>query len=227
MRSSRRVVAALVLSVSLLACSDDDDRAQEPAATAPVSSTTTAAVETGGIDVPEIEGTFPAVVPALGFGIAVPEGWEATLLAEEALARLEEADLARPSFLEAARSVASTGAVFYAAGIDTEDRVSELKIDVQEDAATSPTAVRTAAEAVVASGAVQDATVVDDLDGGRLRVDYRTELPSADGDEVIDAHGSQLFVPDGDRLWSLIITAEDADTHAQLLDLFQRSFTLD
>lgn len=224
-RPGRALVAA-VLALSLLGCSDDDDDVAPPADSAPVSTTTTAVAESGGIDVPEIEGTFAAAVPALGFGIAIPEGWEATLLAEEALARLEEADLARPSFLEAARAVASTGAVFYAAGIDTGGRVAELKIDVQDDAATEPAAVRAAAEAVVASGAVEQATIVDDLPDGRVRVDYRTEVPSADGDEMIDARGGQLFVPDGDRLWSLIITSEDGDVQDRLLEVFQESFTL-
>lgn len=221
-------VAAALLA--LVGCSDDDDAgtAEDPDAEGPISPPTTAPADTGGIDVPEIPGTFPAAVPSAGFGIAVPEGWQATVLSEDALARLEEAALARPSFLDAARQLFEAGAVFYAAGVDDQDRVSELKIDVQDDADTSQEAIMALAGSVEGSGQVTDAVVVeDDPEDDRIRVDYRIALPSADDGTPIDALGSQLFVVDGDRLWSFIITSEDTDTQTALLQIFDESITFD
>ena len=220
------LVAALVLG----GCSgDDDDDATPPAADpAPDVTPSTVPPESGGIDIPEMPGTFAAPVPSLGFGIAVPEGWQATLLSEDALARLEEAALSRPSFLEAARQVAATGAVFYAAGIDDEGRVSELKIDVQDDADTGQDAIRDLAGSVVQSGQVTDGVVVDDdPEDDRIRVDYRIALPSAEDGAPIDALGSQIFVVDGDRLWSLIVTSEDTGTQTALLQIFDGSIAFD
>ena len=223
--------AALVLAaVALLggACSDDTDDppADEPPAS--IQSSTTRPPSAGGIDVPDLPGTSAAPVPALGFGIAIPEGWQAVVLTEEALQRLEGADLARPSFLDAARKQAATGAVFYAAGVDDQDRVAELKVDVQDDVATDPAAVQAAARAVVERGQVEQAEVVPEPgDDGRVRVDYRVTLPAAEGDDTIEAYGSQLFVPDGDRLWSFIITSEDEATQNALLEIFGSSITFD
>lgn len=222
------MVMALVLT--LAACSgDDDDAATDDAASSiPHVTGSTTPAETGGIDVPDIDGTFPAAIPSLGFGIAIPDGWQATVLTEDALRQLEEADLAQPSFQEAAKQIAATGAIFYAAGIDDEGRVSELKVDVQDGADTSPDAIRDLAGSVVESDQVTDAVVVeDDPEDGRVRVDYRIALPSAEDGSPVDSLGSQLFVVDGERLWSFIITSEDTDTQTALLQIFDASITFD
>jgi hypothetical protein len=219
----------MLVAVAALAgsCSDGDDPpADEPAAS--IESSTTRPPSSGGIDVPVIPGTSAAPVPALGFGIAIPEGWQAVVLTEDALQRLEGADLARPSFLDAARKQAATGAVFYAAGVDDQERVAELKVDVQDGAATDPAGVEAAARAVVDSGQVEQAELIPEPgDDGRVRVDYRVTLPAAEGDDTIEAFGSQLFVPDGDRLWSFIITSEDEATQNALLEIFGSSITFD
>lgn len=232
LRSAWAVLAAVILVLS--GCSDDDDpnsdaqAETDAAADETITPPATAPPETGGIEVPAIPGTFPAAVPSAGFGIAVPEGWQATVLTQDALARLEEARLARPSFLGAARQLLETGAVFYAAGVDEQDRVSELKIDVQDDADTSQEAIMALAGSVAESGQVTDAVVVeDDPDDDRIRVDYRLALPSAEDGSPIDALGSQLFVVDGDRLWSFIITSEDTDTQTALLQIFDEGITFD
>ena len=225
----RRAAAVALLAVGALvgSCGEDEDPpAEEPAVS--VEASTTRPPGTGGIDVPDIPGTSAAPVPALGFGIAIPDGWQAVVLTDDALRRLEGADLARPSFLDAARKQAATGAVFYAAGVDDQERVAELKIDVQDDAATDPAAIEAAARTVVDSGQVEQAEVVAAPgDDGRLRVDYRVTLPAAEGDGTIEAYGSQLFVPDGDRLWSFIVTSEDEATQNALLDIFGSSITFD
>lgn len=234
MRSRPAWAALAVFLLAFGACSDDDGPSsdeqadRDAGADEPIAPPTTPPAETGGIDVPDIPGTFPAAVPSAGFGIAVPEGWQATVLTEDALARLEEARLARPSFLAAARQLFEAGAVFYAAGLDEQDRVSELKIDVQDDADTSQEAIMALAGSVAESSQVTDAVVVeDDPEDDRIRVDYRLALPSADDGTPIDALGSQLFVVDGDRLWSFIITSEDTDTQTALLQIFDEGITFD
>lgn len=128
MRTAGALVAALVLVLG--ACSDDDDSSDATDDTTEISPPTTQAPKTGGLDIPDIPRTFSVPVPSLGFGIAVPEDWQATLLSEEALSRLGAADLSRPGFVDAAHTVARTGAVFYAAGVGEEGSVAELKIDV-------------------------------------------------------------------------------------------------
>jgi hypothetical protein len=209
------------------ACSDDDDAAVGDEVDTEIVPPVVQEQETGDIDVPEVPGTFEVAVPDLGFGIALPDGWQATVLSEDALERLSQADLARPSFLDAATSVASTGAVFYAAGVGDEGRVAELKVDVQDDIDTSLQAIVDLADLVVQSGQVDDVEVVVDEDQGRVRVDYSVVLPSAEDEGLIEAQGSQLFVPDGERLWSFIVTSEDEPTQQALLKVFESSIAFD
>ncbi len=223
--------AVLLVSLAIAGCRGDDDAAAPADTTGPTSSAehspTTDPPNTGGIDVPDLPGTFSAAIPSLGFGIAVPDGWQATVLSDEAIDRLEAAALSQPSFVDAARTVAESGAVFYAAGIDDQGRVSELKVDVQNGADSSPAGVAALANTVAESGKVQDVTVVDDLDDGRIRVDYRLAAPD-DAEEVhgpIDTIGSQLFVPDGERVWSFIVTSEDSASQDALLAILEASVT--
>ena len=219
------VVMATILAIVGTGDGGGDEPVADSGPTSAVTVPTTAAPETGGIVVPEAPGTFPVAVPELGFGVAVPENWQATLLSPEALERIADADLDQPFFLDAATQVASTGAIFYAAGIDGQGRVSELKLDVQLDVDASPEGVRATADAVVDSAGVPDAEVVE-LDGGRVRVDFRLEQPAADDGEPIEAFTSQLFVPDGTRLWSLIVTSEESVTQDLLVDLFDQTFVV-
>ena len=228
----RRTVAAVALSVAVLAgCSDDDaaDEAIPPADPLPEQDELpqhgSTEADPGGIAVPDIPGTFAAPVPSLGFGIAIPQGWNATVLSEEALAELADADLAEPFFLDAARNVAASGAVFYAAGIDDEGRVAEIKIDVQEGADTDPASVRARAEQAASAAGGTDVSVVDG-EGGRVRVDFRLQLTTADDGTPIDAYASQLFVPDGDRLWSIIVTSETPATQDAVLTVVDAGFVL-
>lgn len=221
-------IAGIVAVTALLAgaCGDDDDQGAAPDDTVPASiTTTTREVNFGGLEIPEIPGTFPAGLPSIGFGIAVPQGWQATVLTEEALERLRDATLNQPSFLDAAETVAASGAVFYAAGVDADGRVGELKVDVQDATDTSPDSVAALATAVADTDGLFDVQVVDDPDSGRVRVDYRFRAESADGDGTIESFGSQLFVPDGDRLWSFIVTSEDQASQDALLAIFAASIT--
>ena len=229
---STRVVAAFavvaMLGVLLVAFGADGDGDEpEDAGPTPSVSVTTSPEAEDCFDLPELPATTPVPLCSLGVGFVIPEGWQATLLTGESLERLRDADLARPSFLDAAISVASTGALFYAAGVDEDDRVAELKLDVQDGADTRPEAVRALAQAVVDSGQVDDARVVEQEALDAVRVDYRVTLPSAETGEDIDSFGSQLFVPDGDRLWSFIVTSEDEATQDAVLTMLGASITFD
>ncbi len=235
--SRRRTVGALVAAavlastVIVLGLGTGGGGGAGPSTTLPddadvTVTVTTEAPETGDLRVPDAPDTFAVAVPSLGFGVAVPDAWQATLLSTDALERLRTANLEEPFFLDAATNVAATGALFYAAGIDVEGRVAELKIDVQEDADTSPGALRELADLVVAAAGVDDAAVTE-VDGGRVRIDFTLTQPAADDGEPIDALTTQLLVPDGDRLWSLIVTSEEPATQDALVDLFLETFVLD
>lgn len=225
----RAAIAGVALVAAALAGCGDDDEAAPPADPLPEQDELPthggSEPEAGGIEVPEIPGTFAAPVPSLGFGIAVPMGWNATLLSESALDRLADADLEEAFFLDAARNVAASGAVFYAAGIDDAGRVAEIKVDVQEGADTVPDAVRAAATTAAEAAGGTDVNVVEGA-GGRVRVDFRLQLAAADDGQPIDAYASQLFVPDGDRLWSIIVTSEAPATQDAVLAVVDAGFVL-
>jgi len=216
------VVLAVVLVLGAAACGDDDD-AIPPADPLPELDHEGAEAETGGIEVPEVPGTFPAAFPSLGFGLAVPQGWNATRLGDGDLDRLADAELAEPFFLEAARTVAGTGAVFYAAGIDDQGRVAEIKVDLQEGVDVA--AAGAEAEAAVGGAGARDVRAVD-ADDGRVRLDFRLEQPSADDGTPIDAYVSQLLVPDDGQVWSLIVTSEDEATQSAVLAIVDAGFVL-
>jgi hypothetical protein len=224
MGALRRAAAAVLAGAVLLAgCGNDDDPEAPPEDPIPEIDHTGPRPEAGSIDVPELPGTYPAPFPSLGFGLAVPQGWNATRLTPEALEQLERAELAEPFFLEASRATAAAGAVFYAAGVDDQGRVAEIKVDVV-DGADVATARVDAEAAVVASGA-SDLSVVE-ADDGRVRLDFRLEQPSADDGELIDAHVSQLLVPGAGRVWSVIVTSEDASTQSAVLAIVDAGFVV-
>ena len=230
---SRRVVAAFavvaMIGVALAAfggAGGDDDPPADASPTPSVSVTHSPEAD-DCFELPELPRTSPVPLCSLGVGFVIPEGWQATLLSADALERLRDAALARPSFLDAATSVASTGAVFYAAGVDDDDRVAELKLDVQDGADTSPEALQALGQAVVDSGQVDDPELVEVPERDAVRIDYTVTLPSAETGEDIESLGSQLFVPDGDRLWSFIVTSEDQATQDAVLALLDASITFD
>lgn len=229
-RRMASVAMAMIVLGGVTACSDDGDDAATTT-TVPEStdslgdlSATTVPPETGDIDVPAFPGTFPVAVPSLGFGLGVPEGWQATLLNEEAIERLEGATLEQPSFLTSATALRDSGALFYAAGIDNQGRVAELKVFVDDDASTVPADVRAQADAIIATQGLPNASITEG--DGRVRIDYRTDGATADG-AAVSAYGSQLLVIDNERLWSVIVTSEDQDTQNAVLTIVDGTITFD
>jgi hypothetical protein len=226
MRVRAALVAASLLAVALAGCSDDDDATAPPADPLPeLPAHTSPEADPGDLEVPDVPGTTFAPFPSLGFGIAIPEGWNATRLDEEAFERLEEATLAEPFFLDAARNVAATGALFYAAGVDDQGRVAEIKVDVDDGADATVESVRAAAEAEVLAAGGTDVNVVEAEDG-RVRIDFRLEQEAADGDEVIDSLVSRLLVPDDEQVWSIVVTSEDPATQSAVLTVVDAGFVL-
>lgn len=240
----RRVLAVTAAALLVVgACGgDDDDRPDEDTAATSSTVTTTPPtcggpahgeedapdVDSGGLDIPEVPGACPVPLVALGLGLAVPLGWDATLLDDDALNRVAEAQLVRPAFLASARAWAESGAVFYAAGVAEDGSVSDLKVYVEDGVDTSPTALTARADALVESGELNDASVAGDPTTGRVRVDFTVAMPSAeDPDTEIDGVGSELMVADGDRLWRFIVISESAQAQNAVLLIFDSSITFD
>lgn len=243
----RRWLAVLLVVAAMLgACGgdDDDDGASfDGVAEEPVTTTTAPAdpcapaghgaeptpePSPGGLDIPEVPGACPVPLPSLGFGIAVPRGWEASVLTDEALDQLGDARLVRPAFLASARAWAADGAVFYTAGVADSGSVSDLKIYMTEGADTSPDALAARAQDLVDSGDVTDPTIAGDPADGRIRVDFTLPMPAADDSTAtIEGVGSELLVADGDRLWRLIITSESRQAQDAVLLVFDSSLTFD
>lgn len=88
--------------------------------------------------------------------------------------------------------------------------------------------MRSTAQSVADSEGLEDVEVAEaEDDSGRVRVDYRIVLPGAEGGGDVSAVGSQILVPDGDRLWSLIVTSESQAEQDALLTIFESSLTFD
>lgn len=231
--ASLALLALLVvgLVVGVAACGDGDaDRGADRGAgeadgspSAPPDTTTT--FRTGGIEVEAPDGWQPIPVPQLGFGLAVPPGWEATILSEEVLAALERSAPEVPGFLDSARHAARAGAVFYAAGRDGAGRVSDLKVRAApETGVTDAAGLERYARDLVADagdsldGGVSIEVVEGEAAAGRptVRMRYRVSGLPGRGDDVV-AEGTEILTV-GPRgiVWSVIVTSEDPDAHDEL-----------
>lgn len=211
-------VLALVAVVGGAGCSDDDDGDGDES-TDPTSTT----LATGGIEVDAPEGWRAVPLPQLGFGLALPEEWEALVLSEEGLATVSEASPMVPGFADAAHAAALAGGVFYAAGVDDADRVTDLKVRAAPDTGVIDAAgLEAYARQLATEAGLADATfeVVPDTDQPTVRVRYRTEAEREDPDDP-DAAPTKVAVEGTEQLvlspralvYSLIITSENAEGH--------------
>jgi hypothetical protein len=169
--------------------------------------------------VPTPEGWTAAPVTEAGFGIAVPPGWEATVLSGSALANLERAAPRVSGFVEAARAAADAGAVFYAAGEDDQGRVSDLKVRAAPDTdITDVAGLRRYAEQLAADAALGEPAIeaVPGADHPTVRARFQLGANSESG-ETVTTEGTETVVlgPDG-IVWSLIVTSERAEAHDEL-----------
>jgi hypothetical protein len=232
---SRTGVVVVVVGIGVLGmmwvaggCGGGDD---DDAGDAGTASATTTTMVTGGIDIETPDGWMPIPVPVLGFGLAVPPGWEATRLDEEGLSSTGQAEPVVPGFVAAAHRAAQSGAVFYAAGVDGDGRVTDLKVRaILDSGVTDAAALETLASQVAADAGVTSPQVEVVSDATLPTVDVRfraqaqrtaDEDPSSTVDVTVDGTERLVLSPSG-VVYSMVVTSEDAGTHddlaPQLLD---------
>jgi hypothetical protein len=229
------VVAGLgaLLALGLVAagagCSDskgDDDGGGTPGGAGAATTSTT--INAGDVDVSAPEGWQVIPVPDLGFGLAVPPGWEATLLSPEGLATLAGASPRVPDFTELAHAAAEQGGVLYAAGVDRKGGVTDVVVrgapapDVKDTADLQRYAEELARQA---GRPDQEVTVVDGADHPTVQV--RFQVGGAGGDEAQRSEATETLVaaPNG-VVWDVTVTSDDAASHDALARQLTETFTL-
>ena len=224
------LIAVGALAV-LPACSDDDpaSSSSDPGSSdsSIASPHTTPSIDFGDLDLVVPRGYQPVPLPKLGFGLAIPDGWQVSLVTDDALRRLVNAQLADPAFLDSARQAAASGAILYAAGVSPELQVTDLKVDVQQQEGADLAAARAAADDVAARAEIIDATV-SEFDGAAtkaVRVRFQQKGPGGP-DAPATSEATQYFFPGNDQLWSLLIISEDPATHDAQADALAATFVL-
>jgi hypothetical protein len=215
------IVVVGVALVALWTGSGDDDEGTPGSAG---GGTTTTSMVTGGIEVDVPDGWQPVPLPQLGFGLAIPGGWEAVVLSDETLADLAGADPVVPGFLEAAHAARQNGAVFYAAGVDGQGRVVDLKVRAAPGTGVTDVAGLEAYARQLATEAGQadaDVSVVESAAVPTVDVHYETtaQRTPEDGAQPVDVtvRGTdRLVLSPAGVVYSLIVTSEDAPDHDQL-----------
>ena len=224
------LIAVGALAV-LPACSDDDPVASSSETgssdSSVVSPHTTPSLDFGDLDLVVPDGYQPVPLPKLGFGLAIPDGWQVSLVTDDALRRLANAQLADPAFLDSARQAGASGALLYAAGVSPDLHVTDLKVDVQQHAGADLGAAQAAAADVAGRSEIIEPKI-SEFDGAAtkaVRVRFRLEGPGG-SDAPATSEATQYFFPDHDQLWSLLIISEDAATHDAQADALAATFVL-
>lgn len=221
---ARRSRLAAVVAVALVVGACGDDGGEDPPQGQ--TFTTDGEMETGGIEVDTPEDWQALTMPALGFGLAVPPDWEAVVLSEEGLDLLSRAAPEVPGFAASAVSAAQTGAVFYAAGQDTDvpEHVNDLKVfaDTSADVDGVDGLEDYARRAMSAANLEDvDLTVVGDAAEPTVDTRFAGEGTVPHGrDETAEelrVEGMERFVlaPNG-AVYSFVVTGESADSLERL-----------
>ena len=226
------------LALTAVSCSDesgaeeggDDDESAEAEAPADdeASESTTTTIDTGDLEISGPNGWREVGLPTLGFGLAIPEQWEAVVLSEDGLDALQQADPAVPGFADAAHATAETGGVFYAAGVEADDRVTDLKVRAATDTGiTTAAALYGYARQLADEAGLVDASIrtVTDADRPTVVVRYSSDVERLDPDDpeaeptTVTVEGSeQLVVSPNGVVYSLIVTSENPDGHDAFAD---------
>lgn len=202
---------------------EQDAGSSERSADGGSGDSTTTTVDAGGLEISAPNGWREVPLPTLGFGLAVPEEWEAVLLSAEGLDALRQADPAVPGFRDAAEATAAAGGIFYAAGVEADDRVTDLKVraapgtGITTVAALHGYARTLATEAGLAEPEIR---AITDAERPTVVVRYTTEVERADPADAeaepttVEIEGSELLVvgPSG-VVYSLIVTSENPEGH--------------
>jgi hypothetical protein len=226
-----RVLAALggllALGVALIVVTRDSSGDDTPPGR--VGDTTTTTLELGSLDLEVPEGWSPVPLPSLGFGLALPPGWEVTRTDEATLDALGDRALANPGFVDSARNAAASGAVLYAARDDDGGRVTDLKVLVlPRPGETSAQELRALAEGLVDQAGLTGAQITESSAGDDPVVTIRYQIT----DEATGARagatavGTQILRGGDDAVVSLIITSEDPAAHDALVDSIARTLVL-
>jgi hypothetical protein len=142
------------------------------------------------------------------------------VLSGEGLSRLADAAPEVPGFVDAAHNAASAGAIFYAAGVDGEDHVTDLKVRAAAGSGVTDAAgLEDYARGLASEAQLPDPTVTA-VDGAAWpTVDVRYHAPAANpGESATEGTERSVLAPNG-VVYSLLVTSEDpVAAHDELVD---------
>jgi len=205
------LIVAVVASVVVAVVGDGGGDTAGGGSGGTLPSTTLA---TGDLDLQVPEGWQPIPVPALGFGLAVPPGWEAVLLSPDGLATLSGATPAIPGFVEAATAAAAGGGLVYAAGQDASGQVSDVLVRAApQTGVTDVAGLEAYAGSLAAAAGRTDPDVEVVEDAARPTVRLRFEVGT--GEERAQGTETLVLGPNG-LVWSVTVTSDDPALHDDL-----------
>ena len=217
---------ALAGGGALAACSDGGggDGGSSGRAAAGATSTT---LNAGDIRVDAPDGWQVIPVPDLGFGLAVPPGWEATLLSSAGLATLAGSSPRVPDFKELAHTAARQGGLLYAAGVDRQRGVSDVVVRGAPDTGVKDIAGLEAYARELAARAGrpdQEVTVVGGAERPTVRLRFEVGGSGAGGGR---AQATETLVAGpNDVVWDVTVTSDTASSHDALARRITDTFTL-
>jgi hypothetical protein len=176
------------------------------------AASTSTTMATGDLEIEPPDGWYAVPLPTLGFGLALPQGWESVVLSGEGLSRLAEASPVVPGFVDAAHNAAASGAVLYAAGVDDADLVTDLKVRAAADSGvTDATTLEDYARALADEAELPDPAVTRVEGAAWPTVDVRYHAPAADDGEHATEGTERSVLAPGGVVYSLLVTSETGD----------------
>ncbi len=227
MRSRPGLALAGLVAVGLLVAGACGDSAKGKDAAKPGSAMTSTTVNTGGIRVAAPKRWEVIPVPDLGFGLAVPPGWEATLLSPQGLATLAGASPKVPEFVALAHAAAQSGGLLYAAGVDGRGGVSDVVVRGAPKAGVTDVAGLTAYAKQVAAQAGRPDQQVTVVQGAKApTVQMRFQVPGSGPGARPSQATETLVAGPNDVVWDVTVTSDTAAVHDALARQITGTFTL-
>jgi hypothetical protein len=219
------LAAAAVLVAG--ACTDKGNDGGGGASGKPGSAITSTTINAGGIQVDAPKRWEVIPVPDLGFGLAVPPGWEATLLSPQGLATLAGASPKVPEFTALAHAAAQSGGLLYAAGVDGQGGVSDVVVRGAPQAGVKDTAGLTAYAKQVAAQAGRPDQAVTTVEGAKHpTVRMRFQVPGSGKGAKPSQATETLVAGPNDVVWDITVTSDTAAIHDALARQINGTFTL-